>query len=625
MARIYSDRRTSVHQEHTPGLGARRALAARVTRATRMTLAALTVLAAPATLTAQAAGPAADSLVLEPCELPGVPPPAACGELEVWEDREAEEGRRITLRVVRLEATGPQTRPDPLFPILGGPGQSVVESAAGLAAGFTEVRRERDIVLVDQRGTGGSNPLDCSLFGPAENAQAFLVAFLPEESVQRCRSVLEERADLRLYGTHLAADDLDEVRRALGYERINLFGISYGTRATLTYLRRHGAHARAAVLVGVYPPGLHGPALFAPAAQRALDGVLQECLAEPGCRGTFPDIRDAAKRVFERLAQEPTRAEVVHPVTGRRQDVRLNRDLAAEAVRYMLYGPGTAGLVPAVLHQADQGDLAPLAEFAVLGRLQVVDSGYNGLYLSITCAEEVAPVDPEEAARLADETFLGEYRYRDQAAACRHWPLGAVPEDVHEPVRTNVPVLLLSGAWDPVTPPSHAERAVAHLPRGRHLVVPHGGHGFDGLEGGDECADRLVAEFLRQASAEELEVDCLERVRRRPFRTDPLPMEVVEADPAVLEAAEGTYEPAGPAAALPSVRLEAVEGGVRVVLPGGQALLHVPVGGDRFRAVGLLGFYLELQREDGEVVGLRVSQPAGEAFVLRRADPAPEP
>lgn len=587
-------------------------------------IAALLACAGPVfagSLAAQATAATIDSLVLEPCELPGVPPPVACGELEVWEDREGREGRRIALRVVRLGATESETRPDPLFPILGGPGQSVVESAAGMAAGFAEVRRERDVVLVDQRGTGGSNGLDCPLFGPPEDAQAFLVAFLPVESVQRCRGVLEERADLRMYGTHLAADDLDDVRRALGYRRINLFGVSYGTRAALTYIRRHEAHARSAVLVGVYPPGLHGPALFAPAAQRALDGVLEECLAEPACASAFPDIRDAAQRVFRRLADEPARAEVIHPGTGVPQEVRLDRDLAAEAVRYMLYGPGTAGMVPVVLHQADGGDLAPLAEFALLGRMQVVDSGYNGLYLSITCAEEVAPVDPEEAARLAEGTFLGDYRYRDQADACRHWPLGVVPDDLHEPVRAEVPVLLLSGQWDPVTPPSHAEHAVTHLPRGRHLVVPHGGHGFDGLEGGDECADRLTTEFLRSGSADELDAGCLERVRRRPFRTEPLPMEFVEADPALLEAAEGTYEPAGPGVPLPSVRLEAEQGGLRMVLPGGQSLLHVPVGGDRFRAVGLLGFYLELQREDGEVVGLRVSEPGGNVFVLRRAAP----
>lgn len=607
---MYLDRAATVHRKVIAPL----ALAARTALATLTACAALTL---PGAVSAQAAAAATDSLVLEPCELPGVPPPVRCGEWEVWEDREAERGRRIALRVVRLEATGSETLPDPLFPILGGPGQSVVESAAG----FAELRRERDVVLVDQRGTGGSNPLDCPLFGPPEDARSFLVAFLPVESVRRCREVLEERADLRLYGTHLAADDLDEVRRALGYERINLFGVSYGTRAVLTYLRRHGAHARAAVLVGVYPPGLHGPALFAPVAQRALEGVLAECLAETTCREAFPDVREAARRVFERLAEEPARAEVIHPRTGRPQEVRLNRDLAAEAVRYMLYGPEMAGMVPAVLHQAARGDVAPLAEFALLGRMQIVDSGYNGLYLSITCAEEVAPVDPEEAARLAEGTFLGDYRYRDQAAACREWPLATVADEVHEPVRAEVPVLLLSGQWDPVTPPSHAEHAAAHLPRGRHLVVPHGGHGFDGLEGGNECAERLMTEFLRRASAEELDAACLERVRRPPFRTEPLPMEVVEADPGVLEAATGMYEPAEPGVPLPSVRLEAVVGGLQVILPGGQTLLHVPVGGDRFRAVGLLGFYLELQREDGEVVGLHVSPPGGQVFVLRRAAP----
>jgi pimeloyl-ACP methyl ester carboxylesterase len=441
---------------------------------------------------------------------------ARCGTYEVYENRAARSGRKIKLKIVVFPATGSDKAADPLFYIPGGPGSSATEDAAYVAHEYAKIRERRDLVFLDQRGTGGSNPLNCDFFNPSDLA-SYLGFYFPLEDVRRCREQLEPKADLRLYTTPLAMDDLDEVRAALGYEQINLSGGSYGTRAALAYLKRYPRRVRAAVLQGVSPTNQSMPRDFPQHTEHALKGVLDECAADEACRAAFPNLHAETKTVLERLLRGPVEVDVKHPQTGKSTPVKLSRDLAAEAIRYMLYQAGAASRIPLFIHLAAQGDFAPLAESAIFYRRQIVATGSNGMYLSVTCAEDLPRIKPGEGERNAEHTWLGDYRLRQQRAACALWPRAELPRDYAEPTRADAPALILTGQWDPVTPPAYGDIAAKYLPNSVHLVVPHGGHGFGGLDGLD-CVRNLVADFVNRGTTKGLDTSCVRSIRRKGFQ-----------------------------------------------------------------------------------------------------------
>jgi len=459
------------------------------------------------------------SLSLAPCEIPGtkedVKENARCGTYEVFENRAAKTGSKIAIKIVVFPATGQNRVADPLFYIPGGPGSSATEDAPYIAQEYARIRERRDLVFVDQRGTGGSNPLNCKLFNPS-SLESYLGAFLPLEEVRKCREQLETRADLKLYTTPIAMDDLDEVRAALGYEQINIIGASYGTRATQVYLKRHPGHVRAIILHGVSPTGQFMPRDFPQQTERALNGVIDDCSADAACRAAFPHLRSESKVVLERLLRGPVKVAVKNPLTGISTSVELSRNLAAEAIRYMLYQSSAASRIPLFLHLAAQGDFVPLAESAIFYRQQIVASGSNGMYLSVTCAEDLPWIKSREGERNAEHTFLGDYRLRQQRAACTLWPRGEIPKDYAKPTRSSVPALILTGQWDPVTPPVYGDTVAKHLANSLHVVVPHGGHGFNGLDG-LACIQQLIAEFVDRGTTNGLDRSCVKSIRRKGF------------------------------------------------------------------------------------------------------------
>ena len=471
--------------------------------------------------TGGAASAGQDLISLQPCEVPGAgrgaKEKALCGTLDVFENRALKKGRKISLKIVVYPATGPDKAPDPLFYIPGGPGSAATEDAPYIAQEFAGVRERRDLVFVDQRGTGGSNLLFCEFFDEAD-PQSYLGHWNAPEKVRACREKLEAGADLRLYTTPIAMDDLDDVRRALGYKQINIFGGSYGTRAAQNYLKRYGKNVRTVILHGVSLPGQFMPRDFPQDMERALDGVLGECAADQACRNAFPDIRSDAKKVLEKLQREgPVEVEVRYPQNSQNtRRVKLSRDLAAEAVRYMLYQSGAASRIPLYLHQAAQGNFVPLAQSAIFYRRNIVATGGTGLYLSITCAEDLPWIKAGEGERNAENTFLGDYRLRQQREACESWVRSEIPKNYSELVRSDVPVLILTGQWDPVTPPLYGDMAAKHLPNSLHIVVPSGGHGFSGLSGMD-CVTKLKVEFINSGTAKGLDTSCVKAIRRNGF------------------------------------------------------------------------------------------------------------
>jgi len=453
---------------------------------------------------------------LTPCDVSGtqagVKEKVRCGSLEVFEDRVGKRGRKIALKIVVFPATNQDKSVDPLFYIPGGPGSSATEDAPYVVQEFAKIREHRDLVFVDQRGTGGSNPLNCDFFNPAD-FRSYLGDYFPLEDVRKCREQLESKANLKLYTTAIAMDDLDDVRAALGYKQINIIGGSYGTRAAQVYLKLHQDQVRAVILHGVSPTNQFMPRDFPQHTERALDGVIADCAAAEACRAAFPDLRAEARSVLERLQRGPVEVELKRSETVR---VSLSRDLVAEAVRYMLYQPGAASRIPLFMHLAAQGNFTPFAEAAISYRQQIVATGSNGMYLSVTCAEDLPLIKPGEGERNGVNTFLGDYRLRQQRAACALWRRGEIPKNYAKPTRSAVPALIITGQWDPVTPPVYGDTAAKYLSHSLHVIVPHGGHGFNGLKGTD-CIGNLMVSFIDRGTTEGLDTSCVNAIVRNGF------------------------------------------------------------------------------------------------------------
>ena len=454
-------------------------------------------------------------LNLEPCEIRGVTGPAECGTLTVFEDREAHSGRTINLYVVVLPATAPDPEADPIYVLTGGPGSAATGSAGG--ASRSPLRARRPYVFMDQRGTGRSNPLLC-LVGDDEPLDVFLGEIFDEDRIQRCREELRSRADLTLYTSPLAMDDLDDLRQALGHEQINLWGSSYGTRAALVYLRRHGEYVRSAVLSASMSLGQIMPMGMAADAEAAVRNVLDDCAASEPCGSRFPNLEEDYRLAVEG-ASRPMQVTVTDPRTEEEEVQATLRPAGfAEALRAMMYDPGATRDIPRFLHRAArEGDYDGFAQFGAERAIAIIRLAATGLYLSVTCAEDIPFANEPGEYEAARGTFLADRRARSHFDACRLWPRGTVADDFHEDVVSDVPVLILNGAHDPVTPPRWGAEAAEHLSRSVHVVVPHGGHGWGGLAN-SSCVSRIRAAFIENPTADALDLSCLGEIRRRPFR-----------------------------------------------------------------------------------------------------------
>ncbi len=255
---------------------------------------------------------------------------ARCHGLSVYENQTTRRGRTISLRIVVLPATGGDKASDALVYLAGGPGQAATELIGDAFSDSGGVRQHRDVIYADQRGTGGSHPLLCQFYGPPDNPQTYFDAFLPIEKVRACRESLERDADLAQYTTSASVEDLEEIRNALGYEQLTLVGGSYGTRLAMEYVRRYESRVRAVVLDGPVTPAMHAPERFGQLAARALDGLLDECLADAECARAFPAIRQETRQVFDRLRQGPVTAFVAHPSFSDRS--RESSDISRDSI-----------------------------------------------------------------------------------------------------------------------------------------------------------------------------------------------------------------------------------------------------------------------------------------------------
>ena len=471
-------------------------------------LAAAALAQAPANAQPPSPG-GAPRIELRDCPLPGGEGMARCGTYWAPENREQPGGRRIPLEVVVLPARGPDRRPDPIFFALGGPGQTASLAPQWWAG--TALNQARDIVLVDQRGTSPAHALDCRLSGSLENLQGYLDPIFDPTTFRRCRAELEGKADLTRYLTSDYVDDLDEVRRALGYGQINIQGGSYGSRVVLFYLRQYPRNARAAFATGLAPITSRSPLHNSAEAQAALDSVFALCARDAACGGAFPHVRRDFEETMERLRREPARVTIQHPATGADIPLVIDANAFAEGVRVMMYDWEGSRRLPLLLRRAHGGDYQPFATAALESSFGIQQALRFGLLMSAVCGEDVHRIREEEIVRETRGTFLGDLRVRTQMAACAEWPRRPLSAGYTDPVRSDVPTLLVSGAYDPSTAARWGDDAVRTLSNALHLVLP-GAHAAR-----SECVDRITLEFLDRASVQGLDTSCIGRMKLAPF------------------------------------------------------------------------------------------------------------
>lgn len=428
---------------------------------------------------------------------------AMCTTYAVPEDRAAPDGRKIALNIAWLQPTERgRAQPDPVFFLAGGPGQSAVDGFPAMSPVFREVRKQRDVILVDQRGTGHSNLLSCALPEEGNDASDASPEAMQAQAAE-CAAALSKKADLRHYTTTDAIADLDAVRQAIGAAQINLVGVSYGTRVAQQYAMRHPTTTRSIVLDSPVPNQLGLGNIFARNLDDALALQFGLCSKDPACKDELGDPRVELDVLLNRLRANPVQLQYRDASSGEMKQGTLRAETVAGLVRMYAYMPLASGLLPKLIHEANAGRYENLMALSKMMSGDMQDAMAMGMQLSVVCSEDAdSMVAREEDKR----TVLGNLMPTGMAAMCKAWPKGKVPADFNQPLATKVPALVLAGEFDPVTPPRYGEQIVKSLVNGRLFVLKGVGHGVLGAG----CMPKLFSQFIEKADARALDGTCLD-------------------------------------------------------------------------------------------------------------------
>ncbi len=438
---------------------------------------------------------------------------ARCASFTRPENPDEPDGDSIELRVAVVPALSLTPEPEPFVPLAGGPGQGSIQFYAIWANAFEHVRRDRDILLVDQRGTGDSARMDCPFDDTIVEGQFGIDQTI--EYTERCLAQLPH--DPRFFTTSVAVRDLDAVREALGYPALNLYGVSYGSRVAQHYARIFPDTTRSVVLDGVVPPQIPLGPEIAIESQRAIDDIIARCAAEDACHERFPDLANDFAFVRDRLESEPVIVELQDPATGRVESIDFTRERFNAAIRLLAYQATTIALLPLVISDAASGNYIPLAAQYQLTAADLSDALALGMHNAVMCSEDapfIGDFDVDHDAIAA--SYIGPLQLEAIETMCSVWPKGPVDETLHDALATDLPVLLLSGDADPITPPRYAEIAAVSLGNSRHIVGRDQGHGQAGVG----CMPRLLADFVETLDPVGLDTDCMDRAFAMPFFLD---------------------------------------------------------------------------------------------------------
>ena len=449
---------------------------------------------------AQAASPPLSTpLQLSACQVGESRVAARCGLLTVPEDRSKRAGRRLSLKVIVLPSLTPNPA-EPVFLLPGGPGQAATDAAGN--PGWDFARQGHDLVMMDFRGTGDGPRLDCRFEGGSAQTDLAPVFELPRSFWRDCATRLSRTADLRFYTTPAALQDMDDLRQRLGADRIDIVGASYGTREAMAYVHAYPGRVRAALLTGVLPMGNRTPLYVASSVQRALDLTVAECARQSPCHAAFPDPIGDLRAVLDTLRVKPAKVTVHDAASGATTLLTFDSAAFVEGVKSQLYDMDTARRLPLLLRKARGGDYGPFAESALDSGRGARRSLRFGLLLSVTCPEDVSRIRPDEIVSATAGSFMGDQRVRGQIRACGAWPKAHLPRSYYTPFSSEVPVLLVSGVHDPMTPPQWGEAALKSFPHGVHLITL-GAHADI-----DACVEHLATALFQSGAIESRDVRC---------------------------------------------------------------------------------------------------------------------
>lgn len=473
-------------------------------RITRVTTASLIALASGISASAQDTTETT-SLELEPCFIAGVTERVQCGTIQVPLDYDQPDGRQIPVHVAVMPATAANPAPDPLLIFAGGPGQAAGEYGGLVNLAFNEIKNERDIVLIDQRGTGKSYGLRCTF----EDMEA--VTLEPKEAAQRCREDYD--IDVRHFTLENIMRDVDDIRARLGYEQLNLWGGSYGTKSVSLYLKRYPERVRSIIVDGVLPPDT---SLFASApasAERALTKLEEDCNAQASCAAAFPNFKEQVNDLVDRAEKGELEFKGIDPISGKYLEMPIEPGVVVESIRSVMYGAEGTTILPYVVNEAHGGNLTPLLA-SLMNGTAVANSMYMGATMSLLCGEDVMSISPDGAAAAGQGSFAKDTYYQAWSGYCSGWDyIRPTASDFFAPIESDVPALVLSGDLDPVTPPTLGEHWMKGFPNGRHIIVEGTGHNTSHVA----CMPELLAEFIDHLDPSQLDTSCLDYLDRLPL------------------------------------------------------------------------------------------------------------
>ena len=459
------------------------------------------------------------SVTLMACELgqpnSGLSTAAWCADFPVSENRDDPHSRKIHLKLAVLRSSAQVPSRDMLVFLAGGPGQAATDAASTVASVLQPLRAHRDVLLLDQRGTGGSNALSCkdSNSATAQDDEDSDDVGKIRSGAAQCLKQLSPRADPRYYTTTVAVQDLEDVRKALGSPTFDLIGVSYGTRMAQQYLMRHPDAVRSVVLDSVVPNSLALGESFAQTLDEALKLQFARCTAEPACKQRFGDPDQTLYQLRDALRANPHQVSFRDPETYRTVQRVLSESSLANVVRMFAYTPPTAALLPMSIDAAAHGDVGPLLGQAKILSGDLSELMGSGMQYSVICSEDA---DLLTARPQDEQTILGTKMVDGLKAICSVWPKGTRPADFHQPLKTDKPILLLAGQYDPVTPPRYAEEVARGLPNARVLVLKGQAHSV--MAAG--CAPKLIKKFVEELDPKALDATCLDLLQPTPIFID---------------------------------------------------------------------------------------------------------
>ncbi|MEP7255896.1 MAG: alpha/beta fold hydrolase [Ferruginibacter sp.] len=452
---------------------------------------------------------------LRPCKINGVKDSVLCGSYPVFENRETLSDRKINLKIIVIPALHPNSSATPIFYIDGGPGVASTNNASFFADSSIPYRQYHDIVLVDIRGTGGSNGLNCSSLQIKNGLQEQFEDMYPVKLVKECYDSLSKRADLKQYTTTNAVKDLEDVRKWLGYGKINIYGLSYGTRVALVYMKMFPHSIQSCILWSPIPTYGRMPLYHALYAQNSLELLFTDCKNNSLCNNSFPDLEKEFNSLMLKMKSNPFTFLWTDSL-GHSENLLISWNSFQTKLRTLMYAPFSMRKIPFIIHQAYVGNFKPFISLYHNGA-DTSNSIAEGFYLCVTCAEDVPFIKSGEIDSLTNNTFMGKYRINQQADGCANWVRGNIPNDFLEPTISDIPTLIMSGGYDPITPTSSAKEIASHLKNCTLVIIPQMSHTFDGLSN-PECFDEICLSFINNPVNTKWKLNCIKTMQPDNYR-----------------------------------------------------------------------------------------------------------